>query len=162
MEHRSIEERLDAIEKTLDMSRDGYANGFGYEYKSSMTIMGLPLIHVATGVDKDTGRVLIARGIIAIGQIAFGLIAIGGIAVGLLTLGGLSLALLVALGGFAAGGYVAAGGFAIAGFLALGGFAISWNYAIGGMAIGPHPLGANYQDPEVLEFLSRFFPDWKI
>lgn len=151
------EKRFERIERHLKRIRGIY----GYEYKSSVRILGMPLVHIASGVDPDTGKILVARGFIAIGQIAFGVLALGGIAIGGISIGGLSLAILFALGGLAAGGYFAAGGIAVAGFLAVGGLAISWKYAIGGMAIGPHPLGGNYQDPETIRFIRSFFPDWK-
>ena len=144
---------------------------YGGEYRSKVKLFGLPLVHVATGFDPETGSLRVARGIIAIGNIAFGFIAIGGLAFGILALGGfalggialagMALGIYAALGGMAIGGWYAFGGLAVAGYLAVGGLAVSWNYAIGGFAIGPHPYGSNYQDPEVLEFLKRMFPGWK-
>src|SRR4029453_3417207 len=62
--------------------------GYGYEYKSSTTIGGLPLVHVCSGIDPVTMRLRVARGIIAIGNVAIGVLAIGGGAIGLLTVGG--------------------------------------------------------------------------
>ncbi|WP_428771865.1 hypothetical protein V1L52_04895 [Treponema sp. HNW] len=63
-----------------------------------------------------------ARGIIAIGNIAFGLVALGGISLGLFSFGGLSIGLLLALGGVAVGG-VSLGGLSI-GLAAFGGCAL--------------------------------------
>jgi len=144
---------------------------FGYEYRSRARLFGLPLVHVASGFDPKTGRMRVARGIIAIGNIAFGVLAIGGISFGILAFGGLALGIAVfgglaaglyaALGGVAVAGYWAVGGLAISGYVAVGGMAISWNYAFGGFAIGKHPYGSNYQDPAALEFLRRLFPGWK-
>ena len=102
-----------------------------YEYRSKRTVWGMPLVHVAFSGDS-TGR-RVARGVIAIGDIAVGLVAIGryalggvtigALTVGLISLAGLSAGLLVALGGLAFGGF-AAGGLAI-GLVAVGGEARS-------------------------------------
>ena len=88
----------------------------GWEYKSSFTIAGIPLLHITSGFDLETMRPRVSKGIIAIGQIAVGGLALGGISIGVVTLGGISLGLL-ALGGLAAGG-IALGGMA-AGYVAL-------------------------------------------
>jgi hypothetical protein len=56
----------------------------GYEWKSKAEIFSLPLIHVALGRDRQTGKFLVAKGIIAIGQFAIGIIAIGQFSIGLL------------------------------------------------------------------------------
>jgi len=50
-------------------------NGTGYEYKSSNTLFGLPLVHIAFGRDKR-GKLRTAKGVIAIGQFARGIITI--------------------------------------------------------------------------------------
>ncbi len=42
----------------------------GVDYRSQATLFGLPLVHVATGHDPATGRKRIARGFIAIGDMA--------------------------------------------------------------------------------------------
>src|SRR5712691_579683 len=77
--------------------------GYGYEYRSSTTIGGWPLIHVCAGIDPVTMRPRIAKGVVAIGNIAVGALAIGGVACGLFTVGGASIGLLLAVGGAALG-----------------------------------------------------------
>jgi hypothetical protein len=121
----------------------------GFEYRSRAEFLGLPLIHVAQGIDPATRRKRIAKGIIAIGDIAVGFIAIGGVAIGGLCLGGVALG-VASLGGAAVGLYLALGGFA-GGYAAVGGLAIGY-YATGGMALGPHPIGPGVKDPEAVEF----------
>ena len=128
----------------------------GYEYRSETTIAGFPLVHIAQGIDPETGRPRVARGIIAIGNIALGVFALGGISAGVFSLGGVSLGLL-ALGGVALGG-MAAGGLAVATFLAMGGAAFSLEYAIGGLAVAPHTIGPDGVDPELLEWLKGWLP----
>jgi hypothetical protein len=130
--------------------------GVGYEYKSSLTILGLPLVHIASGVD-ETGRPRIARGIIALGNIAVGVLAFGGIALGGLTFGGMSVG-LVCIGGLAVGG-IALGGLAVGVLFAAGGMAVSLAYAVGGGALAPCRFGGSGGDPTcfqpILEKLER-------
>jgi hypothetical protein len=45
---------------------------WGYEWKSETTILGWPLVHIAFGWNLRTGQLMVARGIIAIGQFAAG------------------------------------------------------------------------------------------
>jgi hypothetical protein len=129
--------------------------GYGYEYKSSLTIGGLPLLHVCAGIDPATLRPRIARGVIAIGNIAVGGLAIGGLACGVVTLGGASFGLLAAIGGAALGLGVSVGGFAV-GSIAIGGFAVGVLYAIGGVAMGPAVIDARHCDSAAIEFARRW------
>ena len=110
--------------------------GYGFEYKSSIAIGGWPLLHIAGGYDPATLQPRIARGIIAIGNVAVGVLAIGGVACGLITVGGASIGLLAAIGGAAVGLGLSVGGFAM-GSLAIGGVAVGFIQAIGGVAITP-------------------------
>lgn len=130
--------------------------GCGYEYRSERQLFGLPLVHIVSGnrVDPVTGRLRIAKGIIAIGPIAVGGLAFGGTSLGVLSFGGLSLG-LIASGGAAVGVLLGVGGAAI-GFVAIGGAAVGY-YALGGAVLGVHALGGNVQDPNMVEFFkSRF------
>ncbi len=126
----------------------------GYEYKSQAEFLGIPLIHVAVGLDPKTGRKRIAKGIIAIGDIAMGVFALGGVALGGVTLGGVSLG-VAALGGLAIGLGVGLGGLAI-GYVAVGGLAIGY-YALGGLALGTHALGEGTRDLAAVEFFRQWF-----
>ncbi len=119
----------------------------GYEYKSKLRLLGLPLVHIAFGPLEDSPRAA-AKGVIAIGDTAYGvLFALGGVAVGGVAVGGVSVGVLAlggcALGGIAVGGLavgvVAVGGLAIGG-LAVGGVAVG-HYAVGGGAVGAHAVG---------------------
>ncbi len=127
-----------------------------YEYKSSLELFGLPLVHIANGYDLETMRPRVAKGIIAIGNIAIGVVALGGLALGGFTLGGLSVG-LVAFGGLAVGLFALGGG-AIGIVFAGGGLAISAMYALGGLALAPHFVGGNGADPQFLALLQRLFP----
>ena len=128
---------------------------WGYEYRSQTEILGWPLVHIAQGINPETGAPYVAKGIIAVGNMAIGLLAIGGLALGGVALGGLSLGLL-ALGGLAIGG-VACGGVALGLYMALGGLAISISYAIGGLALAPHAISGAGADPEFVRQLEKWF-----
>ena len=138
----------------LDGRRSTPAFGMAYEYRSKAEIAGLPLVHIARGIDPATGRPLIARGILAIGYVAIGLVALGGFSMGGIALGGVSLGLL-SFGGLAVGA-VALGGVSVAYYLAAGGMALSLNYAIGGLAVAPHTLGPDGIDPGMQAMLDRW------
>lgn len=118
------------------------------DYRTNARLLGLPIIHVATGrlVDGSYRRG-IAKGWVAIGDIAFGAllsaggvsvgtVSIGGLAIGVLPLGGLALG-LAAIGGLAVGA-LAVGGAAVGWFGALGGLAVARDYASGGAAAARH------------------------
>ncbi len=98
-------------------------------YKSSIRLLGLPLVHVAIGPPEGSPGVRgIAKGWIAVGDIAFGIaFALGGLAVGGLSVGGLSV------------GVLAVGGLSI-GILAVGGLSIGI-WAVGGLALGAIAFG---------------------
>jgi tRNA A-37 threonylcarbamoyl transferase component Bud32 len=131
---------------------------FGREYRSKIELFGVPLIHIAFGLDPRTGRKRVAKGIVAVGDTAVGVIAVGGVALGgvsggglaagLFSFGGLSLGLLMALGGLAVGGF-AFGGCAVGG-LAFGGIAVGY-YAIGGSGLGVVAVLGERRDPEAVE-----------
>ncbi|MCB9898814.1 MAG: serine/threonine protein kinase [Planctomycetes bacterium] len=137
-----------------------------YEYRSHATLFGLPLLHVDRGYGPSprTGRVRVARGWVAVGQVAVGVFAwggvavggvcLGGVSVGVLGMGGLALGLLV-LGGVAAGGVVHGG--VAAGWAAVGGAAFG-HYAAGGLARGAHVLSGAVQDPAAWSFFEHWMP----
>jgi len=137
------------------MTAYGYY-GWNYEYKTEAEFFGLPLIHIAQGIDPKTGAPRVAKGIIAIGNIALGVFAMGGLAFGGISLGGISVGLF-ALGGLALGG-ITLGGLSIGALAAFGGLAVSAGYAIGGVALAPHYIGGNGADPEFLRLLESWFP----
>ncbi|MBN2137964.1 MAG: zinc-ribbon domain-containing protein [Sedimentisphaerales bacterium] len=147
-------------DKALMCPHCGYAAGkvglagLCYEYRSKRELFGLPMVHIVygMGIDPVTGRLRVAKGIIAIGNIAVGGLAIGGVSLGILSLGGLAAGLAV-FGGMAVG-LLAFGGMAI-GLIAVGGGAVGY-YALGGGAWGKHALGGNASDPEAVEFFKRF------
>lgn len=135
-----------------------YYYNWNFEYKSEAELFGLPLVHIARGIDPQTGMPRVAIGIIAVGNIAIGGLALGGVAMGGITLGGMSFGVL-SLGGISIGLLAALGGMALGGLFAVGGLAVSLMYAIGGLALAPHYLGGNGMDPDFFRQLEQFFPD---
>ncbi|WP_052573914.1 serine/threonine-protein kinase [Haloferula sp. BvORR071] len=137
----------------------------GVDYRSRRKFLGLPLVHICSGIDPGTGKRRIARGWIAVGDtaiggfamggLAFGGIAIGGVAGGVLSFGGLALGIL-AFGGLSLGLLMAVGGLAVGG-IAIGGMAIGY-YANGGGAMGVHTMSAAARDPQAY----RFFHPWAL
>ena len=127
-----------------------------FEYRSRRTLLGLPLVHIRMECEQD-GKVLPAKGWIAIGNVAYGgvfacagfavaPISLGGVAVGIVALGGAAVGLfsfagvavgLWALGG-AAVGYAAYGGGAVAWQAAQGGYAIAREFALGSTVFAHH------------------------
>jgi len=113
----------------------------GFEYRSSFTFLGLPLIHIRSGPGAD-GQRHAAKGWIALGRTAYGAlfavgaiavapVAIGATGVGILAIGGVGIG-MVAFGGLS-GGVWAMGGLSVGAF-AWGGFAAGWLAAAGGAA----------------------------
>jgi hypothetical protein len=94
-----------------------------WEYRSGLAPGGLPWVHVCIGGPTEGGyRLGVARGVIALGDVAIGVVALGGVAVGLVAFGGVALG-LAALAGVSVG------------LFALGGLAIGVT-ALGAVAVG--------------------------
>ena len=111
------------------------------EYRSKITLLGLPLVHIR--LNERFGKEGPVKAWIAAGDRAYGLLlAFGGVAVAPISCGGLAIGLLpwggcafglFAVGGLAIGGW-AFGGLAV-GWLAFGGCAMGWHAAMGGLAV---------------------------
>jgi hypothetical protein len=100
-----------------------------WEYRSGLAPGGLPWVHICIGGPTESGyRLGVARGVIALGDVAIGVVALGGVAVGLVGIGGVALG-LAALAGIGVG------------LFALGGLAIGVT-AYGAVAIGLTSHGA--------------------
>lgn len=76
--------------------------GFGINWKSRSTIFGIPLVHVAIGLDARR-RPLVAKGIIAVGQFAVGIVTVAQFGIGLLFGFGQFMVGLLVLAQFAGG-----------------------------------------------------------
>jgi hypothetical protein len=100
-----------------------------FEYRSKEEINGWPLIHINIGTHPETGQPLVAKGVVAIGNIAFGVVSIGAAAFGVVTLAGFGLG-VVSLASLAIG-IVALGAVALGYEIALGAVVLSAKSAIG-------------------------------
>lgn len=142
---------------------------FHCEYKSRLTVRGLPLIHINYGFGDYR-----AKGIVAIGNISSGVLSIGILAKGIISVGIVSLGLLaigiLALAAFAVGcvaaGIISVAGIAIGvmtlgglalGIVSIGGCAVSTHVSVGGVAIAPISIGfiVNGEDTVVLQNLQE-------
>jgi hypothetical protein len=157
--------------------RFAYPDGRRFEeYASRRKVFGLPLLHITRGKNPETGKPVMARGVVAIGQFARGVVAIGqfargGVAigqfaVGVISIGQLALGLLFGLGQ-AATGVVAVGQLAVAGLFALGQSANGY-VAIGQDGFGWYVLAQSGSGklvwdmsgaaPEAVEFFRSWLP----
>lgn len=109
----------------------------GWEWKSSATLLGLPLVHITWGRDSRR-RLLRSHGIIAIGQFATGGLVIAQFGAGVIFIGQFGI------------GILALSQFALA-FAAVAQITLS-AYAIAQVALCLHGFGQHVYD------LSRFLP----
>lgn len=134
-----VEYRIDETKFGI-WRRYGYANGSSYhEFKSYKYMFGMPLVHYTYGKNPETGKRVIARGVIAVGRMACGLVAIGQASAGVFAIGQLAIGLGFGLGQLATGVW-AVGQLAIGLLFGLGQFAIGY-IAIGQFAFGAYALG---------------------
>ncbi len=66
-------------------------DGWGFEYKSEATLLGLPLLHVAFKFRPNFVPVP-AKGVIAIGQFAYGVLTISQFGLGVVSIGQFAIA----------------------------------------------------------------------
>ena len=113
-----------------------------FEYRSKQEINGWPLIHINLGTHPETGRPLVAKGVVAIGNIAFGVVSIGAAAFGVVTVAAFGL------------GIVSLASLAI-GIVALGALAVGYEQALGVVVFSPNV--ANGIIPLDLQFVILSF-----
>ena len=133
-----VKTELETIAGVLDKLPLHLRQAMGYEYKSKTKLFGLPLVHVAHGMDLATGKVRVARGFVAVGARARGVFAFGGQATGFFAFGGAAIGVF-AVGGFGLG-LCTLSGFSVALFFASGGLAMG-GIAFGGLAVGYYAMG---------------------
>ena len=165
--------RLEAIAGVASKLSPEVSRKLSYEYRSKAALFGLPLLHVAIGVNPATGRKRSAKGIIALGTaprgvIAFGDVAVGVVACGIFGFGLISISVVavgvVAVGSVAVGLLLAMGGAALAP-VAIGGAAFGY-YANGALVWGKHafgpgvaydPLADKFFNPRAAKFMHGVF-----
>lgn len=127
----------------------------GYQWRSQGEINGLPLIHIAFGRDKSTGKLLVAKGVVAIGQFAIGLIAIAQFGVGFLFGFGQFLAGYTVIAQFAGGFYFGLGQFAT-GMTAIGQFAFG-KYVLAQLGFGEFVWSVQHKNPQAIRYFETLW-----
>ena len=127
----------------------------GFEWKSQAEIWGVPLIHIAIGRNRKTGKLLVAKGIIAIGQFGIGLITIAQFGIGLLFGLGQFMISFISIGQFALGGYFGLGQFAT-GITAIGQMAFGF-YVRAQMGVGKHVWSSFIKDTMAIEYFRNLW-----
>jgi len=126
--------------------------GTGFEWQSTQTFLGYPLIHVAVGKDAR-GKRRVAKGVIAIGQFAVGLITIAQVGVGLLFGFGQIMVGCTALAQFALALYVGVGQFAT-GYTAVGQIVLA-HYGLAQAGWATHLWSMSHRDPEAVAYFRQ-------
>lgn len=127
----------------------------GFEWKSKSQVLGWPLIHIAIGRDSSTGKLLVAKGIIAIGQFGVGLITIAQFGIGILFGLGQFVAGLSAIGQFAFGVWIGIGQFAT-GITAIGQIAFG-KYVLAQKGFGEFIWSIDRRDPLAVEYFKNLW-----
>jgi len=162
---------LEKVEYKIETTNFGVWRRFVYptgdyfaEFKSHAIFWGLPLLHYTRGKCPETGRRIIAKGVIAIGRLAMGILAIGHASFGLIAIGQLGLGILLGLGqgstGIYAVGQLAVGLMFGLGQIATGQIAIGQvaygKYVLAQVGYGEYVWSQNRADPEAVEFFKAF------
>jgi hypothetical protein len=136
---------LEPVEYKFDETSSGVWRRFVYpngelfeEFVSHTRLLGLPLFHFTRGKCPETGRRVVATGIIAVGRLAVGVVALGQASAGVFAIGQLAVGLLFGLGQ-ASTGVVALGQLAIGLLFGLGQFTTGY-VAVGQIGFGRYVL----------------------
>ncbi len=123
--------------------------GSGFEWKSSKTFYGYPLVHIAFGRDEKH-KLRVAKGIVAIGQFGVGLITFAQFGVGILFGLGQFILGASAIAQFAISILFGIGQFST-GFVAIGQISLGF-YALCQVGHAKHILTPEIKDPAAIEF----------
>jgi hypothetical protein len=166
---------LESIEYKIDETPFGIWRRFVYpdgslfeEFVSHRKMLGLPLLHYTRGRCPETGKRIIAKGVIAIGRLSMGVLAIGHASGGIIAIGQLGLGVLIGIGQGSTGLY-AIGQLAIGVIFGLGQVATGY-IAIGQLGFGKYVLaqrgyGQQVWDmrgasPAARQFFQRVMKNW--
>ncbi len=132
------------------------------EFTSHAKLSGIPLIHITRGRCPETGRCIVAKGIIAVGRLAVGVIALGQASLGFIAIGQAAGGVLFGLGqatiGVLAIGQLAIGlafgcGQFVTGYVAIGQAAYG-TYVLAQAGFGEHVWSVKRVDPLAKEFFN--------
>lgn len=127
---------------------------FGFEWRSSRSFRGYPLVHVAVGRDSQ-GKWRVAKGIVAIGQFGVGVVTIAQFGIGLLFGCGQFILGFTALAQVAVGLYAALGQVAV-GYVAVGQVVLA-HYGLAQVGWAIHLWSPDSQDPRAVAYFTRLF-----
>jgi len=128
---------------------------WGFQWRTEAEIMGWPIVHVAIGRDEVTGKLLVARGLIAVGQFGVGLITVAQVGVGLLFGFGQFVVGFICIGQFALGALFGLGQFAT-GQTAIGQFALG-EYIRAQVGWGKYMWTQKVKDPEAVAYFTNLW-----
>jgi len=128
---------------------------WGFEWRTKSAILGLPLVHIAIGRNRLTGKLLVAKGIIAIGQFAIGLIAIAQFGLGLILGLGQFATGLFAVAQFALGIYFGLGQFAT-GLTCIAQFGVG-EYVLAQIGYGKYVWSMTVKNLQALAYFNNLF-----
>jgi hypothetical protein len=155
VEYKVVKTSLGTWRRYLYPSGQSFA-----EYKSDLTWFGLPFLHYTYGKCPETGKRVVAKGVVAVGRLAMGILAIGQASFGLIALGQLAIGILLGLGQGATGVF-SVGQMALGAYLAVGQFAAGWiaigqlaagKYVLAQMGLGTHVWSMKSSDPLARDF----------
>jgi hypothetical protein len=136
------------------------------EFVSHRWVSGVPMLHYTRGRCPETGKLVVARGVVAIGRLAVGVVAIGQASMGVIAIGQLALGLMFGLGQ-ATTGVFAIGQLAVGLLVGLGQFATGYvtigqlafgRYVLAQMGIGEHVWDMRGASPVAKQFFRSFLP----
>jgi hypothetical protein len=164
---------LQDVEYKVERTRFGvwrrylYENGQLFqEFRSHAQVGELPWVHYTYGRSPETGRRVVAKGIVAIGRMSVGFLAIGQAALGVIAIGQAAFGFLLGLGQ-AAGGAIAVGQLAVGVAFGLGqlatGYAViaqfGWGkYVLAQLGLGQHVWDVRGAAEEARRFFSWLIP----
>ena len=144
-----------------------YPNGQLFaEFVSHARLFGMPLLHYTRGKCPETGKRIVAKGVIAVGRLALGIIAIGQASCGVIAIGQASVGVLFGLGQ-ACLGMFAIGQLAVATSFGVGQFATGYaaigqiaygKYVLAQIGFGQHVWDMRGADPVAVKFFESFLP----
>ncbi len=163
---------LEKVEYQVEETPRGVWRRFAYpdgryfaEFRSHSEYFGLPFIHYTRGICPETGRRIVAKGVIAIGRIATGGIALGQLSAGVIAFGQAGIGLIFCFAQASAGLYSAGqlalgvifgvGQFAC-GITAVGQFAVG-KYVLAQFGFGTHRWIMGQADPTAIEHFRQLW-----
>ncbi|MBN1356698.1 zinc ribbon domain-containing protein [bacterium] len=132
----------------------------GFEWRTRTELFGWPVIHIAFGRNKQTGKWMVAKGLIAVGQFGVGLITFAQFGIGVLFGFGQCIAGYTAIAQFALAVYFGLGQFAT-GYIAIGQLAYG-KYVLAQLGHGDFLWTPKIKDPEAVLFFTEFWERIKI